>query len=68
VIDCSSFSIVAYVSQWDAPFLFQQLILWDFLDERENRWLYSIDELEDLVAFFSDSEDSDWSDFDIFFD
>lgn len=46
----------------------QQLILWDFLDERENRWLYSIDELEDLVAFFSDSEDSDWSDFDIFFD
>jgi len=68
MIDYSSFSIVACVSQWDAPFLFQQLILWDFLDERENRWLYSIDELEDLVAFFSDSEDSDWSDFDIFFD
>ncbi|PSN57309.1 E3 ubiquitin-protein ligase makorin-1 [Blattella germanica] len=46
----------------------QQIILWDFLDERENRWLYSIDELEDLVAFFSDSEDSDWSDYDFFFD
>lgn len=68
MIDYSSFSILAYVSQWVASFLFQQLILWDFLDERENRWLYSIDELEDLVAFFSDSEDSDWSDFDIFFD
>jgi E3 ubiquitin-protein ligase makorin len=47
---------------------FQQVILWDFLDERENRWLYSIDELEDLVAFFSDSEDSDWSDYELFFD
>lgn len=46
----------------------QQIILWDFVDERENRWLYSIDELEDLVAFLSDSEDSDWSEYDFFFD
>ncbi|XP_069694523.1 probable E3 ubiquitin-protein ligase makorin-1 isoform X2 [Periplaneta americana] len=48
--------------------MLQQIILWDFLDERENRWLYSIDEIEDLVAFFSDSEDSDWSEYDFFFD
>lgn len=48
----------------------QQIILWDFLDDRDNsRWLYSLaDDLEDLVAFFSDSEDSDWSDYDFFFD
>ncbi|XP_021922464.1 probable E3 ubiquitin-protein ligase makorin-1 isoform X2 [Zootermopsis nevadensis] len=46
----------------------QQVILWDFLDERENRWLYGIDELDDLVAFFSDSDDSDWSDYELFFD
>lgn len=48
----------------------QQIILWDFLDDRDNdRWFYSIaDDLEDLVAFFSDSEDSDWSDYDFFFD
>lgn len=48
----------------------QQIILWDFLDDYDNsRWLYSIaDDLEDLVAFFSDSEDSDWSDYDFFYD
>ncbi|XP_018322723.1 probable E3 ubiquitin-protein ligase makorin-1 isoform X2 [Agrilus planipennis] len=47
--------------------MLQEIILWDFLDERENRWLYSLaDDLEDLVAFFSDSDDTDWSDSDVF--
>ncbi|XP_046424625.1 probable E3 ubiquitin-protein ligase makorin-1 [Neodiprion virginianus] len=51
----------------DIDFL-QQMILWDFLDERDNRWMYSIDDLEEIVAFFSDSEDSDWSEYELFFD
>ncbi|XP_012265881.2 probable E3 ubiquitin-protein ligase makorin-1 isoform X2 [Athalia rosae] len=51
----------------DIDFL-QQMILWDFLDERESRWMYSIDDLEEFVAFFSDSEDSDWSEHEMFFD
>lgn len=46
----------------------QQIILWDFLDDRDHRWLYSIaDDLDDLVGFFSDSEDSDWSEYDFVF-
>lgn len=44
----------------------QQIILWDFLEERDNRLM--IDELEDFFDdFFSDSDDSDWSEFDFFF-
>ncbi|KAJ1530609.1 hypothetical protein ONE63_005489 [Megalurothrips usitatus] len=42
-----------------------QLFLWDFLDERDNRWLYSLDDL-DLVAFLSGSDDSDASEIDYF--
>ncbi|XP_044742179.1 probable E3 ubiquitin-protein ligase makorin-1 [Chrysoperla carnea] len=48
--------------------MLQQFILWDFLEDRDNRWLYSLDDLEDLVAFFSDSEDSDWSEYDFSFE
>ncbi|XP_026290271.1 probable E3 ubiquitin-protein ligase makorin-1 isoform X1 [Frankliniella occidentalis] len=42
-----------------------QMFLWDFLDERDNRWLHSLDDL-DLLAFLSGSDDSDSSDVDIF--
>ncbi|GLH14122.1 E3 ubiquitin-protein ligase makorin-1 [Gryllus bimaculatus] len=45
----------------------QQIILWDYLEERDNR-LMMIDDLEDFVAFFSDSDESDWSEYDLFFD
>lgn len=43
----------------------QQLILWDFFDERDDRWMYL--DLED-IPFFSDSDDSDWSDYELSFD
>lgn len=43
----------------------QQLILWDFLEERDDRWMYL--DLED-IPFFSDSDDSDWSDYELPFD
>lgn len=46
----------------------QQLLLWDFMDERENFWLYNIDDLQDIVNIVSDSEDSDWSEYDLYFD
>lgn len=46
-------------------YLFNQLFLWDFLDERDNRWLYSLDDI-DLVAFLSGSDDSDASEVDFF--
>ncbi|XP_001606052.2 probable E3 ubiquitin-protein ligase makorin-1 isoform X1 [Nasonia vitripennis] len=47
---------------------FRQLLLWDFMDERENFWLYNIDDLQDIVNIASDSEDSDWSEYDLYFD
>lgn len=46
-------------------FLLQPFLLWDVLGERANRWIYSLEDLEDLVAFFSDSDDSDWSEYEI---
>ncbi|EZA52065.1 hypothetical protein DMN91_011857 [Ooceraea biroi] len=45
--------------------ILQQLILWDFLEERDDRWMYL--DLED-IPFFSDSDDSDWSDYELPFD
>ncbi|KAK3917506.1 putative E3 ubiquitin-protein ligase makorin-1 [Frankliniella fusca] len=42
-----------------------QMFLWDFLDERDNRWLHSLDDL-DLLTFLSGSDDSDTSDVDMF--
>ncbi|XP_049818570.1 probable E3 ubiquitin-protein ligase makorin-1 isoform X2 [Aethina tumida] len=45
----------------------QQVMLWEFLDEREFPWSLA-DEIEDLVSFFTDSDESDWSDYDAFFD
>ncbi|XP_044764685.1 probable E3 ubiquitin-protein ligase makorin-1 isoform X2 [Coccinella septempunctata] len=46
----------------------QHVILWDFLDDRANPWQSLADDLEDLVSFFSDSDDSDWSEYDFFYD
>ncbi|XP_056645934.1 probable E3 ubiquitin-protein ligase makorin-1 isoform X1 [Diorhabda sublineata] len=46
----------------------QQVMLWDFLDERDFPWQSLADDLEDLVSFFTDSEDSDFSDFEFFLD
>ncbi|XP_024875541.1 probable E3 ubiquitin-protein ligase makorin-1 isoform X2 [Temnothorax curvispinosus] len=41
--------------------ILHQLILWDFFEERdESRWMYL--DFEDIPSFFSDSDDSDWSD------
>ncbi|XP_034948500.1 probable E3 ubiquitin-protein ligase makorin-1 [Chelonus insularis] len=37
-----------------------QLILWNFLEERDDSWIY-MDEDDEVVMVFSDSEDSDWS-------
>ncbi|KAG8042085.1 hypothetical protein G9C98_000076 [Cotesia typhae] len=37
----------------------QQLILWNFLEERDNRWIY-MDDHDEVVVLFSDSEDSVW--------
>ncbi|KAL0115449.1 hypothetical protein PUN28_010763 [Cardiocondyla obscurior] len=45
--------------------ILHQLILWDFFDERDDRWMYL--DLED-IPFFSDSDDSDWSDYELSFD
>lgn len=44
--------------------ILHQLILWDFFDERDDRWMYL--DLEE--PFFSDSDDSDWSDYELSFD
>ncbi|CAL7937192.1 unnamed protein product [Xylocopa violacea] len=44
--------------------ILRQLILWDFLEERDSRWIYDVD-LEDIVSFFSDSEESEWSEFEL---
>lgn len=43
-------------------------MLWDFLDERDFPWQSLADDLEDLVSFFTDSDESDWSDYELFFD
>ncbi|XP_011312505.1 E3 ubiquitin-protein ligase makorin-1 isoform X2 [Fopius arisanus] len=43
----------------DLDFL-QQLLLWNFFEERENGWIY-MDDHDEVVVLFSDSEDSDWS-------
>lgn len=40
--------------------LLQHFILWNFMEERENRWIY-MDDRDEVVVVFSDSEDSDWS-------
>nr|XP_023027142.1 probable E3 ubiquitin-protein ligase makorin-1 isoform X2 [Leptinotarsa decemlineata] len=45
-----------------------QVMLWDFLDERDFPWQSLADDLEDLVSFFTDSDESDWSDYELFFD
>lgn len=37
-----------------------RIFLWDFIEERDDRWLFDLD-LEDVVTVFSDSGDSDWS-------
>lgn len=47
---------------------FQRIILWDFL-EGNDHWLYALAAgVEDVVGFFSDSDDSDMSDYELFFD
>ncbi|KAK0168619.1 hypothetical protein PV327_002397 [Microctonus hyperodae] len=46
----------------DLDFLQQQLILWRFLEERDNRLLF-MDDHDEVVVLFSDSDDSDWSRF-----
>ncbi|XP_032663886.1 probable E3 ubiquitin-protein ligase makorin-1 isoform X1 [Odontomachus brunneus] len=51
-------------ADYDIDFL-HQLILWDFLEERDDRWMYL--DLEE-IPFFSDSDDSDWSDYELSFD
>lgn len=42
----------------------QQLILWDWLDDRENRFVLSFNEMEGTLSSDS-SEESDWSDYEI---
>ncbi|CAK9819857.1 Probable E3 ubiquitin-protein ligase makorin-1 [Anthophora plagiata] len=44
--------------------ILRQLILWDFFEERDNRWFYDVD-IEEIASFFSDSEESVWSERDI---
>lgn len=36
----------------------QQVIFWDFIEERENRLLHNAD--DDVISLFSNSEESDW--------
>ncbi|XP_058791571.1 probable E3 ubiquitin-protein ligase makorin-1 [Phymastichus coffea] len=48
--------------------IFRQLLLWDFMDDRDNFWMYNIDDLQDIVNIVSDSDDSDWSEYDLYFD
>lgn len=46
-------------------------MLWDFLDDRDFNdfpWQSLADDLEDLVSFFTDSDESDWSDYELFMD
>ncbi|XP_003701444.1 putative E3 ubiquitin-protein ligase makorin-1 [Megachile rotundata] len=42
--------------------IIHQLILWDFFEERDNRWLYG-GNIEDILPFSSDSEESEWSEY-----
>ncbi|XP_076175681.1 putative E3 ubiquitin-protein ligase makorin-1 isoform X2 [Ptiloglossa arizonensis] len=46
--------------------IIQQLILWNVLDERNDRWIYDVDLPN--INFFSDSEDSDWSEYEFSFE
>ncbi|XP_011497727.1 PREDICTED: probable E3 ubiquitin-protein ligase makorin-1 isoform X2 [Ceratosolen solmsi marchali] len=48
--------------------VFHQLLLWDFMDERDNFWMYDFDDLRDFVNIVSDSDDSDLSEYDLYFD
>ncbi|XP_066587048.1 probable E3 ubiquitin-protein ligase makorin-1 [Prorops nasuta] len=43
-----------------------QLILWDFIDARENPFMYV--DLDDISQFLSDSDDSDWSEYELSID
>ncbi|XP_050314117.1 probable E3 ubiquitin-protein ligase makorin-1 [Anthonomus grandis grandis] len=52
----------------DSEFDVLQVMLWDFLDERDFPWQSLADDIEDLVAFFTDSDESDWSDYELFLD
>ncbi|KAL1492902.1 hypothetical protein ABEB36_011072 [Hypothenemus hampei] len=45
-----------------------QVVLWDFLDGRDFPWQSLANDLEDLVSFFTDSDESDWSDYELFLD
>jgi len=41
------------------------VILWDFFEERDSRWLFQFD-LEDMLELFSVSDDdSEWSDYEV---
>lgn len=51
-----------YNADGDTDFV-QQLILWDFLEDRDDQWMFI--EMNDTESFYSDSEGSDWSDYDI---
>ncbi|XP_046405218.1 probable E3 ubiquitin-protein ligase makorin-1 [Ischnura elegans] len=46
--------------------VFQHIFLWDFLEERDTHWLYNLEILDDEIAFLSDSDDSEWSEYDFF--
>ncbi|KAK2582594.1 hypothetical protein KPH14_004882 [Odynerus spinipes] len=43
--------------------IIQQLILWDFLEDRDDQWMYI--DVDDIGPFFSDSDESDLSDYDV---
>ncbi|XP_033218795.1 probable E3 ubiquitin-protein ligase makorin-1 [Belonocnema kinseyi] len=45
--------------------IFHQLLLWDFLDERGNRWMYSFDDFDDIINNISDSDSDDWSEYEV---
>lgn len=38
------------------------------MEERDDFWLYNLNDLHDIVDIGSDSEDDDWSEFDLYFD
>jgi hypothetical protein len=46
----------------------QQLLLWDFMDERDSFWLHNLDDFREFLNMVSDSDDSDWSEYDLVFD
>ena len=47
--------------------ILHQLLLWDFFEQRNHRWIHDID-FEDMLPSLSDSDDSDWSDYEFSFD